>query len=693
MIKALLAVLMLYGAQDSSLVLGPAEIYGESHRQELMHTTLGSIEVGRNYIENNFSGTLIQSLSAIPGIQARNIGSGQSHASIRGLWGHRMVIAVDGIKHEGQQWGEEHGLEIDPLGIDRVELIKGPSSLLFGSDAVGGVLSLFTNYLPTRSFQGRAQLNFRSNNLSTGVSAHLEGRKEHFFWRMHLGGTLYADYRVPTDSIEYYSYRIPLHERTLRNTAGREENASLMLGYVGEQLRNDFKVSVNDSKCGFFANAHGLEVRLSKINYDASRQDIDLPWQQVTHLTLHNHTHYHADRVLLEGDVAWQMNHREEHSEPVPHGYMPVPPDELERSFHKHCLTGKFGVTIPLSGQNRLQGGIDIEWQHNRRGGWGFILPDFETLSAGIYLLDRHHFSKELYIQAGLRYDPTWTAIHAYTDWFPTPGDGGKSIYKQRAVESKRHFDPFSWSVGVVWGLERWVLKGNLGKSFRVPAPKEMGADGVNYALFRYERGTADLLPEESYQMDLSVNWLGESLQVSLDPYLNYFPNYIYLNPSPAFEEGLQLYRYTQASVLRTGAELTIMYKILQRLELELKGEYLLARQMDGAKKGYSLPFTPPWGGNAGLTYRFSEEGYVRLDFRFAGAQNDIVPPEKATEGWYTLNFYAGKAFQSGRTTLKLGLRAENLLNRRYYDHTSYYRMIGVPEPGINLSLLLGIHF
>ena len=93
------------------------------------------------------------------------------------------------------------------------------------------------------------------------------------------------------------------------------------------------------------------------------------------------------------------------------------------------------------------------------------------------------------------------------------------------------------------------------------------------------------------------------------------------------------------------------------------------------------------------LKYTFLENGYVSVGTRFAGAQEDIVPPEKPTDGWWTLNAQAGKDFHLGGTTLKVALQADNLLNRRYYDHTSYYRLIGVPEPGIGASLMLGLEF
>ena len=693
MIATILAAVMLLQVQDTTETLGPASIYGESKRQELMHLTIGSVEVGRNYIENNFSGTLMQSLSAIAGVQARSIGSGQSKPAIRGLGFNRIAVTVDGIKHEGQQWGDDHGLEIDQFAVDRIEVVKGPGALLYGSDAIGGVLGIYTNYLPIEAFEGRVNLFGRSNNLSAGLSMRLQGRQEHFYWRVHLTGTDYADYRVPTDDIEYYSYRIPLLNGTLRNTAGREADASLTLGYVGELFRNDFKLSRTWAKSGFFANAHGLEVRLSDIDYDASRRDIDLPWQSVSHLTAHNHSHYHGAGFILDADLAWQWNHRQERSEAVSHGYMPVPPDDPEREFQKHTLTAKLGGKLNLSACNQLQVGADTEYQHNRRGGWGFIIPDFETVSAGVFAIDRHTFSDVLNVNAGVRYDHVYTSIHSYRDWFTTPDESGTPVYKQRSGDILRHFDSFTWSAGVAWSPAKWVLKANIGKSFRVPIPKELGADGVNYHIFRYEKGAADLNPEESYQLDMGVNWIGEKLTFSFDPYINWFPNYINLNPGSTYHEGLQLYTYTQAQVLRTGFEVQAIWALSSRWELEARSEYLFARQMSGSKKGYTLPFCPPWRTDVSAKYTFLEDGFLKLDVRIAGAQKEIVPPEKPTDGWFTLNLSAGKSYSLGKTRFKTSLQVENLLNRRYYDHTSYYRLIGVPEPGINASLMLGVEF
>ena len=104
-------------------------------------------------------------------------------------------------------------------------------------------------------------------------------------------------------------------------------------------------------------------------------------------------------------------------------------------------------------------------------------------------------------------------------------------------------------------------------------------------------------------------------------------------------------------------------------------------------------PFCPPWKAVFSARYSFLEDGFVLFDVRVAGRQDQIVPPEKPTEGWYTLNLSAGKSFPLGPIVLKTGIQVENLLNRRYYDHTNYYRLIGVPEPGLNASLMLGVDF
>ena len=694
MINLLLAVALYASAPaDTTITLGTVTVTGQQRRNYQMRSSQTEVQISREFLQQNFAGSLMQTLEGIPGVKAMAIGSGQSKPTIRGLGFNRLAVAEDGIKHEGQQWGDDHGLEIDQFAIDRAEVIKGPGALLYGSDAIGGVLSLYTNHVPTERFSGSVQLFGRSNNEQLGLSAKIGGRLGCWFYRANATLIDYADYKVPTDSIQYYSYWIKLKDQRLRNTAGCERDGSVMLGYAGYNFHTDVRVSDSYAKSGFFANAHGLEVRLSDIDYDHSRRDIDLPYQWVNHLKVLSHTTWRNDVTSFELNLAYQNNLREERSEPVSHGYMPQPDNSLERRFDKSTYTAGMQLRRTL-GNHELRGGLSCEYQHNRRGGWGFIIPDFETLSLGGFVMDRYTISENLILNAGLRYDYAMTHIHSYQDWYKTPVDGD-SVYIERSSNMRRHFSSLTWSAGVNYSSGLWVMKLNVGKSFRVPIPKELGANGINYHIFRYERGNPDLDPEESYQVDVSISWGNDDWEVQVDPYLNYFPNYIYLNPTSQYVEGLQLYNYTQAKVLRYGLEAQVKWLFAEHWQAHAEGEYLYARQESGEKKGYTLPFSTPWSIDTGVKYNFEHKGkgFVGLSAHIVGAQNEIVPPEKPTDGYWTLNLSAGKDFLLGGTTLHVALHADNLLDRRYYDHTSYYRLIDVPEPGRNFSLMVGLEF
>lgn len=555
-------------------------VSGSSNKEIQMKSALNVVRANQKFIEENFSGSLMQTLSRLPGVQAMNVGSGESKPVIRGLGFNRVLVAENGIKHEGQQWGDDHGLEIDQYAIDQAEVIKGPASLTYGSDAIGGVINLKSNTMPLKKFAGQVNLFGRTNNESIGSSVRLTGRNGKFWYKANATWMDYADYKVPADSIEYYSYWIKLKDQRLRNTAGREMDGNLMLGYAGDRWNTSFRIADVNAKAGFFANAHGLEVRLSDIDYDSSRRDIDLPYHTVNHFWVSNHTDWNWADGMLEGNFAYQNNLQRELAEPVSHGYMPIPTNTLERSFTKQTFSANVKAMQQM-GKHDLQAGGNVEYQRNRQGGWGFILPDFEQLTFGVFAMDKWNLSDKLSLTAGARFDRGSVRIHSYHDWYKTPlkastsdspMDGtvlqgtvqqGDSTYMERSTNLRRSYNSFTWSVGVNRMLGDWVLKLNVGKSFRMPIAKELGMDGVNYNIFRYEKGNTSLKPEESYQVDAGIVCEKGVLSMQLTPYLNYFPNYIYLNPTPQYKEGLQLYYYTQAKVLRWGFEASVSWKIL----------------------------------------------------------------------------------------------------------------------------------
>lgn len=677
---------------DKAISLKSVTVTGKDERRLQMKTSQSLIQLDKDYMQSHFAGSLMQTIEDIPGVKAMNIGAGQSKPAIRGLGFNRMLVTENGIKHEGQQWGEDHGLEIDQFAVDRLEVVKGPGALLYGSDAIGGVINLYSNYVPVKPFAANVSLFTRTVNQSYGISSAVQGRHDHWYYNLHLTYIDQADFKTTADSIQYYSYYIPLKNRQMRNTAGKEADAALTIGYKNDHWRSYLRVADIFNRSGFFANAHGLEVRLSEIDYDKSDRDIQLPDQQVNHLSIMQHTSWTGAGKTIEGELAFQQNHRMERSEPVSHGYMPKPNDPNEREFLKNTYTAHLRYLTQTSEKNQIKAGINAEYQVNKRSGWGFIIPDFTQFATGAYLYDRYAVTPQLIFNAGMRYDYAHTHIKSYKDWYTTPTDQGEE-YLTRAVENKRNFNSITWSAGVNYQNDQLTLKANIGKSFRIPIPKELGVNGINYHIFRFEKGNPNLNPEQSYQADLSLAWENSHWHIQADPYINYFPNYIYLNPSPAYHEGMQLSEYVQARVLRYGCELQAEYHLTPFVALQAKGEYLKAMQQSGDKRGYSIPFSPPPAATLGAKYMFGDkdkntDGYIALSTRMVASKKAIVPPEIPTPGYVILNFNAGKTCKIGKNIIKFTLNGNNLTNRRYYDHTSYYRLIGVPEPGRNFSLM-----
>nr|MBL6434391.1 TonB-dependent receptor [Muribaculaceae bacterium] len=184
-----------------------------------------------------------------------------------------------------------------------------------------------------------------------------------------------------------------------------------------------------------------------------------------------------------------------------------------------------------------------------------------------------------------------------------------------------------------------------------------------------------------------------DGIKASVTPFFNYFPNYIYLCPTSEYKEGLQLYNYEQSRVARCGFEAELSFLILQHFRINAGGEYLYARQLSGDKKGYSLPFSTPWSVRVQLRYDLpaaddAKGGFAAVEYVAVGRQNEIVPPEEPTPGHQLINISVGKSLKIGGARLRLSLRCDNLLNNRYYDHTSHYRLIDVPEPGRNFSFM-----
>jgi iron complex outermembrane recepter protein len=693
--------------EEVSIVIGLAD---RIKRQETV-----SIQIAdRDFISLHRGGSLMSSVNGVPGVSAIEIGSGHSKPLIRGLGFNRVVVIENGIRHEGQQWGADHGLEIDQYAVDRVEIVKGPASVMYGSDAIGGVMRVYQDAVPAaNTLSGDIELSGRSNNNLVGGSAFLSGRRNHLFFTSRFTLLDYADYRIPADSVEIYSFHVPLFEGRLRNTAGNETGIHASAGIIKPGLMARLSASHINSNSGFFANAHGLEPRMVDTElYDKSDRDILFPSQEVSHFKLAGQVRFEKGIYRFESEAGFQNNFRQEKNNYVNHGYMPaVFPEEkgspryLEREFNKDIFSLNIRNFLEAGMRHNLSLGINAEYQDNRTGGYAFIIPDFRLLSTGIYLYDRISLGNRTTLHTGIRYDRGGVQTGESADWFTTPmedpdGGGIEEVFLTRAEAIDRTFNSLSMSVGLNYTGEQFSLRANIGKGFRMPTPKELAANGVNYHYFRYEKGNSALQAEESWQADLNVEYGRARFGFEVSPFFNYFPGYIYLDPSYMHDylygAGNQVFEYTQNQVIRFGGEVRVRYDPVRNVSAVLTGDYVYSEQLSGNKKGFTIPFSPPPSLRFSMMFSPEARGMLQdpfagFDIEYAGKQTRIVPPERETAAYELVHLVAGTKVVRNNRQFEISLRVHNLLNRRYLNHVSYYRLINAPEAGRNFIFSLKV--
>ena len=682
----------------------------ESRRKK--EESLNIETVNSSFIQRNLGGSLMQSLQRLPGVKTISIGSGGSKPLIRGLSFNQVIVVENGIKHEGQQWGADHGLEIDQYAVNRVEIIKGPSSFMYGSDAIGGAINIKPVPFPAQHVLG-GSIDFtgKSNNEQFGGSFNLFGRNEKWFFDTRITAMDYGDYRVPTDIVQVYNYAVPLYKNHLRNTAGRELDLHGSVGYVSDRFKSVFYISNIYTKSGFFANAHGLEPRnVDTELHDKSSRDILMPFQEVTHTKISNTTSFSIGTHKLETQLGFQQNFRREWSHYVNHGYMPpiypddmYAPKDLERQYDKEVFSVAIKDEFSL-GKHEFTVGLNGEQQQNDINGWSFLIPAFKQSNAGLFVYDKFQLNDLWLLHGAIRLDHGQIEMKPYTDWFQSEvTENGQTMqqYLQRSQELTRTFNSFNWSAGVNYTPGQLSFKANLGTSFRMPIAKELASNGVNYHYFRFEKGDPNLSAERSYQLDLGMEWQENKWSVQLSPFFNYFPNYIYLNPTSQHDiyygAGNQVFEYEQSKVMRYGGELQTRYQFLKNLSGEILAEYLYSEQLSGSKKGYTLPFSPPASVLFGMTYnpeiKNLKDTYFSLDYRYTAQQNQIVPPERKTAASNVFNLAMGTKAKAGQQDFIISLQVQNLFNTKYLNHTSFYRLIELPEASRNIILSVKIPF
>ncbi|HSF52216.1 MAG TPA: TonB-dependent receptor plug domain-containing protein, partial [Algoriphagus sp.] len=384
---------------DAAIVSGNR--VGVGSRESSMSDVIFSREEIRNAQSITFAG----SLENIPGISTMNLGVGVAKPVIRGLSFNRILVNDKGIKQEGQQWGADHGLEIDSHDVDRLEIIKGPNSLIHGPDAMGGVLNILPEQpLRTDGLEGELSLDYQSNSRYFGQSAHLKGRRGDFYYMGRLTNNSHGDYQIPADSYVYAGYVLPIFNERLKNTAGNALHFSATAGKILSQGKSQLTISRFGQEAGIFTGAVGIPTAYS-LEDDGNSRDIGLPRQINTHWKVISNSDWMIGNRAIELDLGYQRNIRREESLPHVHGVGPTPSGNLALGLDLSTFTANYREVLTINYQTHLNYGFMAQAMINEYDGFEFLLPAYRSYLAGGYFIVNQTIQDRFHWNAGIRID------------------------------------------------------------------------------------------------------------------------------------------------------------------------------------------------------------------------------------------------------------------------------------------------
>lgn len=641
------------------------------------HNTQSSFTLESMSLNKLRGSNLAETIKKVPGVYSLNTGATIAKPVIHGLHSNRVLIMNNGVRLEAQQWGSEHAPEIDPFLAQKITVIKGANSLRYGSDAIGGVILVEPNPLPTKhGLGGEVNLAMFSNNAEVNLSATLEG----CFHRVPaLGWRVQGTYRKAGNS------RAP--DYWLGNTGLQEGNFSAAIGYKKPKAGFEIFFSRFETKLGILSAAHignvtdllqaienGNPTTSSDFTYGIGR-----PYQNVVHYLAKAQGYFRlrdgSDATLI---FSWQDNERQEYDKP--HFYQQ---DKTRPGFYFQIQTIQAGFEWHHKQVKNVSGtlGVTAATQTNNFK-YSYFIPDFWNFSGGVFAVERW-VKGNFELEGGLRLDYKWAEYFIRTT--------------STQFDTSYNFISPSGNLGMEYHIsEKLLWRMNAGSAFRAPAANELFADGVHHGAAIYERGNRYLKPEQSFNLSTSVDFDTRYLTGSVELYTNYIMNFINLVPVqpprltirgtfPSFE-------YRRQNALLTGADVSFTLKPHKGLEFYSKSSLLFARNT--IAKDW-LEQMPPLRFENGVQYTLTvNKALQNISFgaEIVNVPKQVFVPSTATDyalppkGYFLLNFSVNSNWKVNLNEFMLGLTVDNAANMKYRDYLDRFRYFADAR-GINAAL------
>ena len=596
--------------------------------------------------------TLAEAITNIPGVEQSTTGSGIGKPVIRGLSGNRIVTYTQGIRLENQQWGDEHGLGVGDIGIEAVEVIKGPASLLYGSDALGGVLYFVDErYTNQNHIEGFAQTKFLSNTLG---SINNLGLKVH---KGNLKFNLFGSYASHAD------YQMPNFERVF-NSRFDEKNLKGAFGFNTKNWISNIRYSYLQNNYGIFEDS---------VLTNPTERKFRVPFQDIDNhnLSLENIIFTQNSKINLT--LGYTRNYRREFEESADEHALGLILSTFTYNLKWYSPLIKERFDFVVGAQGMLQS--------NLNNGEEILIPDAHTSDVGVFALANLKFNK-LQLQAGIR------------------GDYRKVNTKEMITDESSFlaldnaYQGLSYSGGAVYKLKQLKLRANVSSGFRAPNTTELLSDGVHHGTNRYIKGLASLANEKATQADFSLDYQNEHFSFSVNPFFNAIQNYIYLSPTDSIIDNSPVFEYLQTNAYLYSGELGLHYHphLIHWLHLESNFSAVFAED----RMGNPLPLIPQSKINTMVSAEFSQKSKIQLKKVFVQhiykfRQNRIGLFETFTNDYHLINIGLNLEIVTKNNPIEITTGVRNLLNTKYIDHLSQFKTLAIPNQGINFHIGLKV--
>ena len=649
------------------LQLNELTVTGVTGDTKMKHATAPVSIVTPQVLKATASTNIIDAIARQPGVSQLTTGGSISKPIIRGLGYNRVVVMSEGVRQEGQQWGDEHGVEVDGSSVNSVEILKGPASLMYGSDAMAGVVILHAQpTLAEGEMRASVSTEYQTNNGLFGYNLSMSGNKQGFVWDARFSQKLAHAYKN-----EYDGY-VPGSQ--FRERAGR-----LMLGVNKGWGHSRLIATVYHLTPGIIEGERDPETGELECNTDNIKTyGKTLPFQQVKHYKAVWDNSLNLSTGYLKAIIGYQQNRRQEFEESM---------DEYELYFKLHTLTYDLRyVTNEFNGW-KLSTGIGGMYQKSVNEGEEYLIPDYRLFDFGLYATATKALGDCWTLNGGVRYD--YCRLH---------GDALQEDGEMRFTDFSRHFNGLTGSVGAVCNINEHVnLRLNVARGFRTPNMSELASNGIHEGSIRYELGSQQLKAEYSLQADLGIDFTSQYVSAQLALFANRIDNYIFTHRVPEeIEDGYLTYAYTQGDARLLGFEAGIDFHPIHSVHFSNTFSYVDAQLMHASQDTKYLPFTPVPKWSSELKWELSHHSHStvahhheRHPFHRSLLNNLYIAAgldcylkqthiysaddtETATPAYALLSLSAGTDLQiNGKKVAELYITADNLFNRAYQNHLS----------------------